>query len=134
MEYIEKLRSIVWTAVAISTANYFFRFCFADKREPQYHQYFDLFCTNSEAWMKPDAINCYHSAEEFICALTSSNPPAAPRGHVKHGFWVSTWQNHRCLVAITQEVHQHLMTARIIKSGHVNSPADRHLSSFTARV
>lgn len=71
--------------------------------------------------MKPDVTNCHLTAEVFICLLTSSKPSAAPQGRVKHGCRVSTWQNHRCLVKIALEVHQHLMTARIIKSGPVKS-------------
>lgn len=45
---------------------------------------------------------------ELICLLTSSKPSADPLGHVKHGHWVSSGR--------TMKVHQHLMTAKIIKS------------------
>lgn len=71
--------------------------------------------------MKPDVIHCYHTAEELFCLLTSSKPSASPQGRVKHGCWVSTWQNRRCLVKITLEVHQHWMTAQIIKSSPLKS-------------
>lgn len=83
------------------------------------HSY--LYFNRGEVRMEPNVTNCYHTAEELICLLTSSTPPAAPQGPVKHGCWVFTRQNHRCSVEIALEVHQHLMTAQIIKTDPVKS-------------